>query len=84
MSNSSKIIDALVNAIGERPNDFTLDRFTLIDRKTNLQIWIASGLFHYGVYSPFRVKFNLLQKIRLHCYIEKLKAWKACSILAAK
>ncbi|NQZ76750.1 MAG: hypothetical protein HRT61_11730 [Ekhidna sp.] len=84
MSNSSEIVDALVDAIGKRPDDFTLGEFRLTDEKTDLSIWIANGLWFYRVYSPFEAKLNLLQKIRLHYYIEKLKAWKACSILAVK
>jgi hypothetical protein len=84
MSNSSEIVDALVDAIGKRPDDFTLGEFKLTDEKTELSIWISNGLFFYHVYKPFEAKLNLFQKIRLHYYIEKLKAWKACSILEAK
>lgn len=84
MSNSSEIVDALVKAIGERPDDFTICEHRLTDKKTNLVIWIANGMWFYEVYKPFEKKLNFLQKIRLYYYIEKLKAWKACSILADK
>lgn len=84
MSNSSEIVDALKNAIGERPDDFIIGQHTLIDKKTGLKIWISNGKKYYEVYKPFQAKLNFIQKIRLHYYIEKLKAWKACSILADK
>lgn len=84
MSNSSEIVDALVSAIAERPDDFVICEQKLTDKKSDLAIWIYNGMFFYSVYKPFEAKLNLFQKIRLHYYIEKLKAWKACSILEAK
>ena len=81
MSNSSVIVDALVSAIAERPDDFVICKYRLTDKKTDFEIWIRNGMFFYEVNKPFEAKFNLLQKIRLYYYFEKLKAWNACSFL---
>lgn len=84
MSNAKDVVSTLITEMGSRPEDFILDRFTMIDQKTDMEIWIANGLLFYKVRKPFEIKFNFFQKFRLHTYIERLKAWKAINELTAE
>lgn len=42
-SERAVIVDALVNALRKRPDDFTFDEFWLADRKSGVKYWIANG-----------------------------------------
>lgn len=83
MSRSSEIVDAVIIAMGDRPDDFTVRQHTLDDEKTGMRFWIANTCFDGGVYEPFEMRFNPIQSVRFHHYVKRLKSWKATSALSA-
>ncbi len=57
---------AILDGIKNRPDDFHEDGFVLLDHTTQIEYWVVSGIFFYGVHRPCRVKFSLKQKVLFH------------------
>jgi hypothetical protein len=80
-ANSKQIVDSLIKAMGQRPEDFKIGDCTLSDRRSGMSIWIANGPLSHGVDEPFHKWFGPIQSIRFRLYLNRFKAWKAEALL---
>ena len=72
-----KILDALEVAISERPSDFSEDAYTLKDKKTGVQYWVANGRWNYGVYRPTDYRFGFFGRRR---FAKLLRKWRIARV----
>lgn len=83
MQQSDKqIVDALIDAMAARPEDFQIDEHYLKDQKSGLAVWIYSERWNYCVAEPFEMPFGLRQSWRFHRYLNRFKAWRAGQLLS--
>lgn len=75
------IVDEVIVAIISRPDDFQIGAYTLDDRKSGMEFWIANGIFSGGVYRPFKMSFGLRQSWRFHRAVASLKVYKTVRAL---
>ncbi len=78
-------IQGLLDALGDRPNDFKEGRYTLRDTATNAEYWISNGFWFYGMNSPAHYRFSFIDKIRFSRALNKWRAGyiKRLNILAS-
>lgn len=79
---SKRVVDALIKAMGERPDDFTMDQHNLRDRKSGMQVWITTG--GPRVTHPFEMSFGPFQSMRFRHHLKVFKAWKTEQMLEVK
>lgn len=74
MSKEAKkaVVDCLIKAMMNRPDDFEIGELTMKDKKTEYDYWISGS---YGVYRPFTLKFGLIQGHRFGKALLDLKAY---------
>lgn len=69
------VVDNLIEALKNRPNDFICDNYVLIDGSTKYQYWVANTVFSGGIYRPYEMNFGFFQSLRFHSALNKWKAW---------
>lgn len=78
MGKAAKIVvDELIDAMVARPDTFRCGEYTLDDKRSGMQFWIASGRLSCGVYAPYRLQFGPWQSLRFHRALRAWKAWDA-------
>ena len=79
MSKQSRLIlEQLEADLRNRPEDFVEGDYRLIDRKGN-EYWIGNGFWFYSSYSPTKLPFSFLQKIKFNTIFNK---WRAERLLS--
>ncbi len=67
------VVDNLITAMHERPNDFEMNRHYMKDLKTNYVYNISSD---EGIHSPYEMKFGFWQGKRFKKTLSGLKAYQ--------
>ena len=75
------VVDELIKAMMDRPQDFRIGEHTMDDKKSGMQFWIANTRFDGGVYHPYTMKFGMRQSWRFHRALKSLKAYKAATAI---
>jgi hypothetical protein len=73
--------DLLLKKMEECPHKFSFDQYTLVYADSRFSVWIGNGIFSYGLYTPFKHRFSLIQKIRFHRALKRLKDRKLSDLL---
>ncbi len=81
MKTKADLVDYVICAMRDRPEDFSCDRHTLDDSKSGLSFWVLNGVFAAGVYQPYNQKFGPIQSLRFHRALKQWKIWKAQTLL---
>lgn len=77
MQNNKDLVDSVISAMIERPNDFVIGEYNLTDKKSKMDFWIANGVFFGGVERPFKAWFGIVQSMRFHRAVKQLKIMQA-------
>ncbi len=70
------VVDCLIKAMMERPDDFEIGELTMKDKKTEIEYWISGGWTCYGVYKPYLLKFGFTHGRRFGKALVDLKAYQ--------
>lgn len=66
-------IQCVLDAMRDRPETFSLSRYTLHDTITGITFWVCNGWGFYEVYSPTKVSFGLVDQFRFDA---AFKRWR--------
>lgn len=70
------VVDCLIKAMLERPDDFDIGELTMTDNKTQIQYWINNGWLDYGIYQPYKLRFGFTHGRRFGRALVDLKAYQ--------
>lgn len=78
MGESAKIaVSEVIAALQRRPETFTCTKFTLTDKVTRIQYWIANGPSFVGIHHPYTMKFGWWHGRR---FFKALRQWQVLEI----
>lgn len=70
---SKAVVDCLIKAMEERPDDFEPGSVTMLDKKTGYEYWVGNGRFFAGVHRPYSFKFGFIHGLRFWRALRGLK-----------
>ncbi len=68
------IVDCLIEAMHNRPDDFEIGEITMKDKKADYEYWLTFGPLCVGVYKPYSLRFGLIHGYRFLKALKDLKA----------
>lgn len=75
MKTTADLVDSIIGALRDRPEDFTCDKYILTDKVSGMAFWVANGSFNAGIYKPYSQDFGALQSWRFHAALKQWKIW---------
>lgn len=74
MNSKNALVEGLLWALENRPDDFGATEHRLIDRKAGQDWWVANGWLGLSLYQPFKMSIGFWNKLRVW---NAIRYWQA-------